>query len=199
VLASNETLLRRLRGLQLSLLDYSMASSIKTCLLRHLKEYYASIHPDVREKVEEYNLSVYWVMAGSIPSYMRYCELPRLEGVSNTTLALALGCGDPDTLNELMYQLLHGVVGDLWKFNTTYTGLLPDSRAPRRTVAVAGALNAVPEAWEMEKFNLAELQACGYVVAFTWHEKTVFARLDNLEAKPACPGARQEEGIPVPV
>ena len=199
VLAWNETLLRRLRGLQLSLLDYSIASSIKTCLLKHLREYYASIHPSVREKVEKYNLSVYWVMAGSIPSYMRYCELPRLEGVSNTTLALALGCGDPDTLNELMYQLLHGVVGDLWKFNTTYTGLLPDSRAPRRTAAVAGALSTVPEAWEMEKFNLAERQACGYVVAFTWHEKTVFTRLDNLEAKPACPGARQEEGIPVPV
>jgi hypothetical protein len=199
VLASNETLLRRLRGLQLSLLEYSIASSIKTCLLKHLKEYYASIHPDVRDDVEKYNLSVYWVMAGSIPSYMRYCELPRLEGVSNTTLALALGCGDPDTLNELMYQLLHGVVGDLWKFNTTYTGLPPDSRAPRRTVAVAGALNAVPKEWEMEAFNLAERQACGYVVAFTWHEKTVFTRLDNLEAKPACPGARQEEGIPVPV
>jgi hypothetical protein len=153
----------------------------------------------VREDVENYNLSVYWVMAGSIPSYMRYCELPRLEGVSNTTLALALGCGDPDTLNELMYQLLYGVVGKLWKFNTTYTGLLPDNRAPRRTVAVAGALGAVPERWEMEKFNLAEQQACGYVVAFTWHEKTVFTRFDNLEVKPVCPGARQEEGILVPV
>ncbi len=199
VLAWNETLLRRLRGLQLSLLEYSMASSIKTCLLRHLKEYYASIHPDVRKDVEKYNLSVYWVMAGSIASYMGYCELPRLEGVSNTTLALALGCGDPDTLNELMYQLLHGVVGNLWKFNTTYTGLLPDNRAPRKIVAVAGALSTVPEAWEMEKFNLAELQACGYVVAFTWHEKTVFTRFDNLEVKPACPGTRQEEGIPVPV
>jgi hypothetical protein len=197
LLAWNETLLRRLRGLQLSLLDYSIASSIKTCLLKHLREYYASIHPSVREMAERYNLSVYWVMAGSIPSYMRYCELPRLEGVSNTTLALALGCGDPDTLNELMYQLLHGVVGNLWKFNTTYTGLLPDDRAPRKTVAVAGALSTVPELWEMETFNLAERQACGYVVAFTWHEKSVFTRFDNLEEKPACPSvARQEEGIP---
>jgi hypothetical protein len=196
VLAWNETLLRRLRGLQLSLLDYSIASSIKTCLLKHLREYYASIHPSVRGDAEKYNLSVYWVMAGSIPSYMRYCELPRLEGVSNTTLALALGCGDPNTINELMYQLLHGVVGNLWKFNTTYKGLLPDSRAPRETVAVAGALNAVPEVWEMEAFNLTERQACGYVVAFTWHEKSVFTRLDNLEEKPACPGTRQEEGIP---
>jgi sulfur carrier protein ThiS len=151
---------------------------------------------NARRVAEMYNLSVYWVMAGSMPSYMRYCELPRLEGVANTTLALALGCGDPDTLNELMYQLLHGVVENLWKFNTTYTGLLPDSRAPRRTVAVAGALNAVPERWEMEAFNLTERRACGYVVAFTWHEKSVFTRFDNLEVKPACPGARQEEGIP---
>jgi hypothetical protein len=198
LLARNETLLQRLRGLQLSLLDYSIASSIKTCLLKHLREYYASIHPNVRNVAEKYNLTVYWVMAGSIPSYMEYCELPRLEGVSRTTLALALGCGDPDTINELAYQLLHGVVGNLWKFNTTYTGLLPDSRAPRRTVAVAGALNAVPEAWEMEVFNLTERQACGYVVAFTWHEKSVFTRFDNLEVKPTCPGTRQEEGTPFP-
>jgi hypothetical protein len=201
LLAWNETLLWRLRGLQLSLLDYSIASSIKTCLVNHLKEYYASMHPDAREKAEKYNLSVYWVMAGSIPSYMGYCELPRLEGVSNITLALALGCGDPDTLNELMYQLLHGVVGNLWKFNTTYKGLLPDNRAPRETVAVAGALKAVPDVWYMTDYNLAELQSCGYVVAFTWHEKTVFTRFDNLEVKPACPGTGQEgiPSIPMPV
>jgi hypothetical protein len=198
LMAWNATLLQRLRGLQLSLLDYSIASSIKTCLLEHLREYYSSLSRNARRDAEKYNLSVYWVMAGSIPSYMRYCELPRLEGVSRTTLALALGCGDPDTLNELMYQLLHGVVKNLWKFNTTYTGILPDYRAPRRTVAVAGALGAVPELWEMEAFNLTERQACGYVVAFTWHEKTVFARLDNLEVKPTCPGvARWEEGIPI--
>jgi hypothetical protein len=196
VLAWNETLLRRLRGLQLSLLDYSIASSIKTCLANHLREYYAGLSQLIRRDAEMYNVTVYWVMAGSIPSYMRYCELPRIGNVSNTTLALALGCGDPDTLNELMYQLLHGVAENLWKFNTTYTGLLPDNRAPRRTVAVAGALRAVPELWEMEAFNLTERRACGYVVAFTWHEKTVFTRLDNLEVKPACPGARREEDIP---
>jgi hypothetical protein len=197
LLAWNETLLQRLRGLQLSLLDYSIASSIKTCLVNHLREYFSNMPWNVRKDAEKYNLSVYWVMAGSIPSYMRYCELPRLEGVSRTTLALALGCGDPNTINELMYQLLHGVVGNLWKFNTTYTGLLPDNRAPRETVAVAGALSTVPERWEMEAFNLTKRQACGYVVAFTWHEKSVFTKFDNLEEKPACPGvARREEGLP---
>jgi hypothetical protein len=190
VLALNETLFRGLRGLQADILDYLIASSIKTCLLKHLREYYAALPQRVRGELEKYNVSVYWVMAGSMPSYMEYCELPRVEGVSNITLALALGCGDPDTLNELMYQLLYGVVDKLWKFNTTYKGLLPDDRAPRKTVAVAGALKHVPERWYMPGYNLTELQSCGYVVAFTWHEKSVFTRFDNLEVKPECPGAR---------